>query len=167
MWYIREKHSYEVSIRTNKMKLLVSANVSNIYTLQKGNKHICVYHKKHDYVIGFKNITHARKVNYAIHINPTPLLLRDTNIDLHQDLYDEGYDLHLTLDVNSTLFIPKNHTSTIDPIYDGGICMYGHKDSDFLKLPIENKQGIVIPYKLIDETDEEFMFKSYVIDPLT
>jgi hypothetical protein len=98
-------------------------------------------------------------------MNPRPILLRDTNIDLHKDLFDGGYDMHLNLDVNSVLFIPKNKTDVMDPIYDGCIYMQELKEADFLHIPVSKQTGIVIPYELVDENDHEFMFKSYVIDP--
>lgn len=105
-------------------------------------------------------------------MQPKLILLRDTNIDLHKDLYDSGFDVHLTLDVKSTLFIPKNHHKCMDPIDDGLFTMHHVPEVEFLRIPVQQQsgntqKGIVIPYDLIDETDDEFMFKCYVIDPMT
>lgn len=140
-----------------------------IYTLQKGDTCLSVMHRRIQYLVGFQKVMHARKVHYSIHMNPQLLLLRDTNIDLHGDLMENGYDLNLTLDVHSVLFVPKNTTSCMDAIYDGCFTMRSVKETDFLKIPIFNPSptGIIMPYDLIDETEDEFMFRSYVIDPLT
>ena len=94
-------------------------------------------------------------------MDPKLILLRDTNID-------SGYDMHITLDVKATLFIPKNPHRCMDTIYDGMYTMETVDTCDFLKLPMfaSNPSGIVMPYELIDETDEEYMFQSYVLDPL-
>jgi hypothetical protein len=101
-------------------------------------------------------------------MDPSLILLRDTNIDLHNELYDGGYDMHLTLDVKATLFIPKNQHRCMDTIYDGMYTMNTIDTSDFLKLPLSatHPGGIIMPYELLDETEEEYMFQSYVIDPL-
>lgn len=137
-----------------------------VYSLQKGNKMLSVLHRRTEYLVGFSKVMNARKVHYSIHMHPQLILLRDTNIDLHQDLFDKGYDLHLTLDVKSTLFIPKNKQKCIDPIYDAVFTMVQMEERDFLQLPIKSDKGIVVPYELLDETEDEYMFRSYVIDPL-
>jgi len=139
---------------------------NKMYTLQKGQNILSVWHKRSEYFVAFPKAINARKVHYNIHMQPNLLLLRDTNIDLHRDLFDNGYDLHLTLDVKSTLFIPKNRQKCIDPIYDAVFTMVQVEESDFLKVPIKSDKGIVVPYDLLDETDDEFMFRAYVIDPI-
>ena len=140
--------------------------MNKLYTLQKGQRTLSVWHKRKEYLVAFNKVAHARNVQYSIHMEPKMILLRDTNIDLHGDFIDEGYDMHLILDVHSTLFIPKNRQRCVDSIMDGCITMTHVNESEFLQVPLRSNNGIIVPYALVDETDDEFMFKSYVIDPL-
>lgn len=146
--------------------MLPNVSRAKLYTLQKDKTLLKVFHRQREYFVGFNNLTHARKVHYSINMNPQLLLLRDTNIDLYKDLHNEGYDMHLTIDVRSTLFIPKNVHSCIDSVYDSMYTMSQVDEHEFLQVPLTTKNGIIVPYTLIDETDEEFMFTSYVVDPV-
>lgn len=143
-------------------------NSQKVYVICKRSDHLCVYHKRQNYLIAFQNITHARKVQYTINIEPQIMLLRDTNIDLHQDMLKRGYDVRLNLDVNSTLFIPKNKEASVDCIDDGLFTMHPMTENDFYGFPMQypKARGIVVPYFLIDETDDEFMFRCHVVDPI-
>ena len=139
-----------------------------VYTLRKGDAHVAVWHRRMKYLVGFTKVVHARNVHYNIMMDPQLILLRDTNIDLHKDLWDSGYDMHLNLDVKATLFIPKNQHRFVDSMYDGGFTMHTIDTSDFLKCPVLATKpcGIVMPYELIDETESEYMFQAFVVDPL-
>ena len=140
--------------------------MSNVYTLKIGNKTISVNHKQRHYVIGFKNVVHARKVHYSMHPEPKFTLIRDNNIDLSKSLSEEGYDLTLSLDVNATLFIPKCKGSTLHPLNDAGVHMATSAEKEFLTYPVLKHIGVIMPYRLFDENDDEFIFTSYVIDPI-
>jgi hypothetical protein len=148
------------------MKNSVNA-VNSVYTLRRGNKTVSLLHFNRHYVIGFKNLTMMRKVHYSIDPEPNILIMRETNIDLHKDLHNKGYDLNLTLDVSATLFIPKCRGSTLEPMNDGGFHIHEYKENDFLELPIKKNLGVVLPYHLECEDDDEFVFKACVIDPMS
>lgn len=143
--------------------------VPKVYVIHKRQNQLSVWHKRQEYLIAFNNITHARKVQYTINIEPRMILLRDTNIDIHKDLLQAGYDVHLNLDVNSTLFIPKNKQPSLDCIDDGLFTLHQMSEHQFYGLPMQRHgaRGIVIPYTLIDETDDEYMFRCNVVDPMT
>jgi hypothetical protein len=139
---------------------------TKVYTIQVKNKTISLYHLGAHYVVGFKNVNMVRKVHYSLNPQPNLLIVRDTNIDLHDELEVNGYDIPLKLDVNATLFIPKLKGCFMDPMNDTGFHISEYEENEFLKFPITKNIGIVLPYNLVEETDEEMMFKAYVIDPL-
>jgi hypothetical protein len=140
--------------------------MKKIYVLKQQNKHVSVIHAKRHYVIGFQNVLTARKVQYSLHPDPKMILLRDTIVSLKDDLDKQGYDLNLKLDVRATLFIPKCKGSVLHPLNDAHYHCDSHTFSEFLYLPLKNNIGIVMPYSLEEEDEDEFMFRSCVIDPL-
>lgn len=140
--------------------------MNKIYTINLKNKTISAFHQERHYVIGFSKISMARKVHYSLHPEPNLLILRDTNIDLRDDLAKMGYEAPLKLDVNATIFIPKLQGAFLDPMNDTGYHIEDMPEKDFLELPVKKNLGIVMPYKLTHECQEELVFKAYVIDPL-
>lgn len=140
--------------------------MNKIHTLQQRNKTVSVVHYDRHYVIGFRNPYLLRKVHYSMHPEPKLILLRDNDTVFQKEFEENGYDISLTMDFNATLFIPKCAGSTLHPMNDGGYHMNSYKESDFLAFPIRKRLGIIMPYKLEDEDDKEFMFKVCVIDPM-
>jgi len=138
----------------------------NVYTLKIKNKTVSLQYKKHHYIIGFKNVLFARKVHYSLHPEPKFTIVRDNDIDLSKHLSEEGYDISLNIDPNATLFIPKCVGTSLDPMNDVGIHLNKHSENEFLTYPITKHLGIIMPYKLYEENEDEFIFKSVVIDPI-
>ena len=137
-----------------------------MYTLQKGNKTLSLIHKGHHYVIGFKNIKQARNVQYNIHPDPQFHLHRGVQIDLGKQLQHEGLTPEsLILDTSATLRIPKYLGSPSDPMNDG----YPHLNTvvthDFMTYPLTKMLGIIIPFEILEENKQEFIFRSHVIEP--
>lgn len=141
--------------------------MNKIYTLQQGNKTLSLVHAQNYYIIGFKNPYITRKVHYSMHPEPKFTLLRDTNKVFQKEFETEGYDISLTMDFKATLFIPKCKGSILEPMNDGGFHMKVYKETEFLAFPINKRLGLIIPYTLEVEDEEEFMFKACVIDPLS
>ena len=137
------------------------------FTLKQGNKTLSMVQNQRHYVIGFKNALTARKVQYSMHPEPKLTLIRDTDIYLKDDFDAHGYDLSLTIDVKATLFIPKCVGSTLHPMNDGGFHMQQYNDNEFLLLPVEKQLGLILPYELQEENEDEFIFKTCVIDPIS
>lgn len=139
--------------------------MEKIYALRCGHKHVSVYHRNRHYVIGFKSAQAARKMHYFMHPEPKFALVRDDSRSLRGDLRERGYDVELELDANATLFVPKVDGSPLDAMYDGGFHMHAHDASEFFMFPVRKGLGIVIPYRLEDETPEELVYKVCVVDP--
>ena len=126
-----------------------------MYTLKLGNKTMSLTHNNKFYVIGFKNALHARKVQYSIHPEFKFTLLRD-DAKLKDDLvYDD----------NVTLFIPKCIGSTLLPENDVGLHL--KEERDFLSFPVTKQLGIIVPYNLIDEDKNEFVYKSLLFESIS
>ena len=133
--------------------------MATIYTLQQKDRTLSILHKKRNYVIGFKNVIMARKVHYFMH--PEPKLLLLCNDYLEKDV--DNVKIHI--DPKGTLFIPKMNGSFLDPMNDGNFHMAHHKEAEFLSFPFVKNLGIIMPYDLIEESEDEFIFRSVVVDP--
>jgi hypothetical protein len=129
-----------------------------MYTICRGNKTVSVKSDNKDYIIGFNKILIAKSVQYNIHPEPKIILLR-SNI---QKIKKE--DLSLSIDNDATLFIEKHNGCALNPINDGGYHINTTKIHEFMLYPYSKNIGVVLPYDLIDENENEFIFKSFVID---
>lgn len=136
--------------------------MNQIHLINCKNKSVGFVNYNKHYVIGFKNSQVARKVMYGLHPEKKPYLLRDDP----QILSDIKTGIELTIDSSATLFIPKFQGSSTYPLNDGGFHIKTVNYEDFLVYPMTHSLGVVIPFVLIDESSEEFMYRSHVIDPL-
>lgn len=126
-----------------------------MYTLKLGNKTMSLTNNSKFYVIGFQNALHARKVQYSIHSDFNFTLLRDDNKQKDKLIYDD----------NATLFIPKCIGSTLLPENDIGLHL--QEEKDFLSFPVTKQLGIIVAHTLIDEDNNEFVYKSLVFESIT
>jgi hypothetical protein len=135
--------------------------MSNIYTLQQKDRTLSVLHKKRNFVIGFKNVITARKVHYYMHPEPKIILICNDYIEKQ---VDDKVTIHI--DAKSTLFIPKMRGAFLDPMNDGNFHMSQLKEEEFLRFPFLKNLGIIMPYDLVEESEDEFIFRSIVVDPI-
>ena len=145
---------------------LPSLESAKVYVLRRGCKTVAVRHRGAHYVLGFRKAAEARRVLHNMHPEPEFTLLRDADRDIGPDLGRAGFvDISLSIDVSATLFIPKLRGDPLDPMNDGGFHIHQHPEDAFLLFPVSNDIGTVVPYSLLDETDEEFVYRSLVMDP--
>lgn len=130
-----------------------------MYTLKQGNKTMSVYTCQKHYVIGFQKVLLARHVQYMLHPEPKLTLIKDPKE------YARNRKMSLAMDGKATLFVPKCRGSTLHPMNDGNFHLHQYKTEEFMMFPYEKQLGIVIPYFLQEESEDEFMFKSLVIEP--
>lgn len=130
-----------------------------INTIQQYNKTVGFYHKKRPYVIGFRNGHIARNVMYKMEPNPIFTLLKQSPTQM----INEETSLELTIDSEATLFIPKNKDLEIK---NEDLHIAPVEFEDFITYPYTLNVGIVIPYVLVSEDEEEFVYRSHVIDPM-
>ena len=140
---------------------------NKIFTINLKDKTLSVDHGKKQYFIGFQNSLTARKILHSIEPMPKIVLLRDNTIDLREDLQRVGYDVDISIDVTATLFIPKlpKKCTFLDPMNDVGYHLHSYKVNEFLEIPIFKNVGIVLPYDIVHEDDDEFTIRSCVVEP--
>lgn len=129
-----------------------------MYTINSGNKTVSVHSDNIHYIIGFKNVRIARKVQYNMHPEPIITIIKNPETQITNN------NVHLNNDV--TLFIPKAPLDLPPAMRDGGYHIHEYKENDFMALPSTRNIGIIIPIKLQEETNEEFVFKSILFDPM-
>lgn len=129
-----------------------------MYTIKQGSKTVGFRYDKRHFIIGFNNPIVARKVQYGLHPEPKFTLVPDTKIDLSPDV-------DLLLDTKATLFIPKFEGSPSDPMNDGMFHLNKMSSVDFLSLPLISNVGVIMPYRLEEESSFEFIYKAQIIEP--
>jgi hypothetical protein len=132
--------------------------MNTISTIKQNTKTIGFYHKNKPYVIGFKSPRLARSVMYMLDEDPKFLLLKHSP----KTMIEPETQVELNIDSEATLFIPKNNSKTIIDSYYINVINF----DDFIIYPYTNNIGIIIPYFQVTQDDNEFVFKSHVIDPI-
>lgn len=130
------------------------------YMIHKNNKMIGFYYKNKPFVIGFKSAPIARNVMYHLPVEPTFTLLPSNP----KVLQNESLGIDLLIDNEATLFIPK--TDFLSLPKEEGYYLLDMEYQEFLIYPYTKNIGVIIPYVLLDENEEEFIYRSHVIDPL-
>lgn len=140
-----------------------------MFTIQQKNKTVGMRHKDNHYIIGFNNVTQARKVQYAMHPEPRLILTRGDGLDIGsvlESLKPKGSNaVSIVIDTEATLFIPKFKGESTSPMNDGSFHMNTVPYDDFIAYPFTKMLGVIIPYDLVYEDDNEFTFRSQVIEP--
>jgi hypothetical protein len=137
------------------------------YTIQRGNKCISYNTIERKYIIGFKSVLVARRVQFSIQPEPEISLIRGKQFELSDNANktDKNH-LEFVLDTEACLFIPKCKGSIYEPLNDGGFHMGIINFDEFIRFPFTKGLGIIMPYEVFEESEEEFIFTSYVIDPI-
>ena len=130
------------------------------YMIHKNNKMIGFYHMNKPYVVGFKNAHIARNVMYHLPLEPSFTLLQRNPI-MYQDS-QTGVDIRV--DNEATIFIPKTQFLSLSK--DEGYYLLGMDYEEFVVYPYTKNIGVILPYVLLDENEEEFVYRSHVIEPL-
>lgn len=134
----------------------------NVYTIAKDYKTVGFYHKKKPYILGFRNAHIARNIMYRMH--PEPLFSLITNQPTLVE--DEGHNVELLIDSEATLFIPKSEYNLFTLPEHNLYYVNRVNYEEFVMYPYTKNLGVILPYVLIDESEEEFIYRSHVIDPM-
>jgi len=116
-----------------------------MYLLNRGAKSIGFRKKNKSYVIGFTNVIFARQIQYNLHPEPE-------------------FDLLELSKYKGTLFVPKHQGDPLHPMNDGGYHMSKIQRHEFYGLPNKGL-GIIVPYEIVSEDDNEYVLRSHVFDP--
>lgn len=130
-----------------------------IHTIQRGNLSLGFRHQGKPYTIGFKTAPIARIVMHQLHPAPQFIVLKNEPVNV----IEPSSGIELTIDSAATLFVPKRAAGI--PESDGLALTFVPHD-DFIVYPVTKHIGVIIPYALITEDDDEFVFRSHLIDPV-
>lgn len=131
---------------------------SQYFYLKQFGKPLYSQHNQKSYIIGYKNIMNAKKVQYDINFTQSTTILRD-ELEIPVNI-----DSKMVMDVKATLFIPKAKRP-LNGLLDGCITVDHYKDREFFRLPIVDKIGVIIAYNLEHEDDDEFIYRAFILDP--
>lgn len=125
------------------------------------------------YIIGFQSVAQARKVQYSLAPEPSLYLQRtdfeDVTPQINEGLTKFGVaslDASIIIDTRARLHIPKGDAKlpSDHPLNDGNFHLSSIPMEEFLMFPFEKDIGIIIPYDLEKEDDNEFVFVSQVVE---
>ena len=122
----------------------------SIYTLRNKTENLSLIYNAKKYVVIFKHFVHAHKVQYNITTDCDIKVLNLSNRNSYSYIYG-----------NMMLSIPKYKYENIEKYF------YIKKNNkrDILALPNYKDTGLLLPYSFEDETDNEFIFRTIMIDP--
>lgn len=119
-----------------------------MYTLKKGTFTVGMRKDDKSYVIGFKNVVHARSVHYNMSLEPKFELVKQDPI------YKGGINAYLA----STIFIPKTKSN-----FDSELYLEMMHAEEFYRLPFSGV-NIILPYDLVYEDWSEYIFRAHVLE---
>jgi len=134
----------------------------NILTIDSAPIGLAYSGKK--YLIGFASPVHARKVQYTIKM---PFQNHISMLPGVEPLRIKLYNRMLVCDKEATLFVHKNNVRrVVDNVLDQGMCLEKMDEEEFMLLPFHGVYGVMLPTKVIDETDDDITFRCVTIDPM-
>jgi hypothetical protein len=140
----------------------------SIYMIGLGSKNLSVRSRNVDYVIGFNKVMMARAVHYYLPPYPELSLVRGEDINLSDRLENIGlHNSRLVIDPAVTLFIPKTKGTIWHPLNEFGQFLDVKNELEFMTYPMTKGVGIIIPQEIKDETEDEFVIRSFLIEPMS
>lgn len=122
----------------------------SIYTLRNKNRELSLLYNNKKYVVVFKRLLYAHNIQYNIDIDCKINIL---NISDKKNISN--------ISGNMMLSIPKcKYEITQEYFY-----IKKYERSEMLNLPNYKDTGLLVPYIFEDETDNEFLFRTLMIDP--
>jgi hypothetical protein len=151
------------------------ANKINVVKNAKGN--LLSVHHVHQYIIGFEKNAFRRRVLLDLPSKPVLELQRhyfeDINLEVKQGLMSLNIPItdipnEIIIDTAALLTIPK-----VQPFerfgeekeYDVTYSVFTMDMVEFLSLPFEKNVGIVMPHDMLEDSETQYIFRSYVIEP--
>lgn len=128
-----------------------------------------VNHAQKHYVVGFKRIAMAHKVNRLIHEAPKLYLERSEIIDVSQEVCGKLKDIGLMTEIPSILVDTAAKLTVLKSNSDEA--RYKQTEvqriatEDMFMYPFERNLGVIMEYDLYSEDSEKFVFLCNVIDP--
>lgn len=145
---------------------------SHFYIIRQGIKNYGVRTPDHSYVIGFKNVIHARHVYYNMHPEMEPSVVRNKTMNIgsevQQGLVEFGIykqRSNILIDINSKLVFKKANRSNHASMNDGGFHLFTMPAEEFISLPMSKQVGIIIPSDFDEDNDDEIVMLADIVEP--
>ena len=133
-----------------------------MYTINQKHVPMRVAYGSRKYLVGFSNLTFARKVLYSLHpdMSRIRLLPNDPRI-----VRSEPLETTICIDAVATIFLPKHEHpgGHMHPLNDASNHLATVSEHVFFNAMYKPLSGIVVPYVLVDEDENEFVFTCHVI----
>lgn len=111
--------------------------------------------------IAFDKAVTARNVMHCMHPSMEVLLTRGDQIKVTKS------DLTVNMEVDAFVFIKKHDSNPHHPMSDGGFHLETWNNEQVFKAVFEENHGMIIPYNLVTEDQEEFVFRCQVLQVTT
>lgn len=129
------------------------------FLIQRKHQPLNIITNGRDYHVAFDKAVVARSVMHAIPPYPQLELMRGEPINICKD------EVALNMEVDATLFIKKCKHNTMHPMHDGGYHLQTVKDVDYFDRILQDDTcAMIIPYRLMCEDEEEFVFRCQIIE---
>jgi hypothetical protein len=141
-----------------------------MYSVLKFQKQFVGLHDSHAYIVGFKDKKFALRTKKILPKHARIELHRSDTVDISRDVNQglTSFGLRhlsfqsLTIDTMATIIFHKADMTLKKSPY----IVEEMSEQDFMCLPFEKHVGVIMPYKVLDETSSTLVYASQVIDPI-
>jgi hypothetical protein len=136
-----------------------------------------------EYVVAFRNVVHARHVQYNLQPEPSIRLLRDAGLDIDATDKFRSHDIvagggagrgrRVVMNAAAVVHFPRMDTKRypgyagLHPMNDGGFNLDVVDPSDILSLPfLPRNTGIIITLDILADDGATIAMSCHVIDPI-
>lgn len=113
-----------------------------LYTLKCNNKTVGLLHQDAWYIIAFRSVYHARRVQYILDVEPK-MLMRPMSVMIQK----------------------SQRGNYVDPVSDIGYYLETVPVSKISRYPVENGVGIIVAKEMQDDNELWISFMTTVIPP--
>jgi hypothetical protein len=133
------------------------------YLIQQNHQPLRVKQSNLTYHMGYENSVIAQNVMQNLKPDPKCSLSRGYKA------IATIYGVKLSCETNATMFIEKNRGFPLHQLNDGAFDIVTMDDAKFFNLlfkdvSIESRKGIIIPYRLVAEDEDDFVFRCKIIE---
>lgn len=139
----------------------MSLGIPSIYMIRKNSRMVGFADSDTAYLIGFTQQTHAYLVKRNLVHTPMVRMERVTTTIPRTEEFRFGVDMDAKLSI-----VKERNDEFEEPVLwkDDKMEVVKMDMDDFVKLPITNGTGIIIPFELMEEDDDSYTFKCQIID---
>lgn len=141
---------------------------SKLITIKRESKFIAISGDKKQYIIGFMNTRDAHCIkeqmndSYNVYVKSSNTYnissnIKKTMLELNLPIYNISDTI--IVDNEAMILFPKNENKNTNYNYS----LYNISYDNFVQIPLKNNLGLMIPYKMINENKEGYIFNACLI----